>query len=162
MKTIYKILLLIITTSIFACSENDDKDDQKPEIMMTGVDVFPKNCDTLYFGEPFTFRIHLSDNQELGSYSISMHNNFDHHSHSTEVTECTLDPVKTPVNPLTFIEDYSIPEGTKEYDVNMSVEIPFGEGAELFDDGDYHFFISLTDKAGWSEQKGLSIKILHR
>lgn len=162
MKTIHKILLLIMAISIFACSENDDKDDQKPEIIMTGADVFPVNCDTLYFGEAFTFIIHFSDNQELGSYSISMHNNFDHHSHSTEVTECTLDPVKTPVNPLTFIEDYSIPEGTKEYDVNMSVEIPSGEGTELFDDGDYHFFISLTDDAGWSVQKGLSIKMLHR
>ena len=44
----------------------------------------------------------------------------------------------------------------------MSVEIPSGEGTELFDDGDYHFFISLTDDAGWSVQKGLSIKMLHR
>ncbi|MFV0593679.1 MAG: DUF4625 domain-containing protein [Draconibacterium sp.] len=162
MRTLNKILLLIVTISFFSCSETDDKDDQKPEIIMTGAEVFPNNCDTLYFGETFTFRTHFSDNQELGSYSISIHNNFNHHSHSTELTECTLSPIKAPVNPLTFIEDYSIPDGTNEYEVSMSLEIPLGEGTELFDDGDYHFFIRLTDKAGWSEQKGLSIKILHR
>lgn len=163
MKTQNKILLLLmLAITAFACSETDDKDDQKPVISMSGTEVFPNNCDTLYFGEAFTFRIHFSDNQELGSFSIAMHNNFDHHSHSTEVTECVFGPVKTPVNAFTFIEDYSIPEGTKEYEVNMSVEIPLGEGTTPFDEGDYHFFISLTDKAGWSTQKGLSIKILHR
>jgi hypothetical protein len=29
-----------------------------------------------------------------------------------------------------------------------------------FDPGDYHFFISLTDREGWSAQKGLNIKVL--
>ena len=35
-------------------------------------------------------------------------------------------------------------------------------GNGLYDEGDYHFFISLTDKEGWSAQKGLSVKMLHR
>ena len=162
MNSFKKIIFLLLSVVVFACSETDDKDELKPRIVMTGEEVFPNNCDTLYFGETFTFRSHFSDDRELGSFSISVHNNFDHHSHSTEVAECALAPVKTPVNPFSFIEDYPIPEGTKEYEVNMSVEIPSGEGTTPFDEGDYHFFISLTDKAGWSTQKGLSIKILHR
>jgi hypothetical protein len=123
------------------------------------------NCDTLYFGESFDFKVLFSDNSELGStgaFSIDIHNNFDHHSHSTEVTECNLDPIKEPVNPYLFIEDYDIPAGLSEYEVNLSIALPNGDTGGDFDDGDYHFFISLNDKEGWSTQKGLSIKIFHR
>jgi hypothetical protein len=104
----------------------------------------------------------FTDNAELGSYSIDIHNNFDHHSHSTEVTECSLDPIKDPVNPFLFIEDYNIPAGQSDYQTNMSISIPSSNGNGVYDEGDYHFFISLTDKEGWSAQKGLSIKMLHR
>ena len=31
-----------------------------------------------------------------------------------------------------------------------------------FDEGDYHFTIRLTDKEGWSIQKGLSIKMFYQ
>ncbi len=104
----------------------------------------------------------FSDNAELGSYSIDIHNNFDHHSHSTEVNSCSLDPIKIPVNPFLFIEDYKIPTGTKEYETDIEIMIPSSNENGLYDDGDYHFFLSLTDKEGWSAQKGLSIKMRHR
>jgi hypothetical protein len=61
-----------------------------------------------------------------------------------------------------FIQNYTIPEGSKEYDTNLSISIPSGNDHGEYDEGDYHFFISLTDKEGWSARKGLSIKILHR
>jgi hypothetical protein len=116
----------------------------------------------MYFGESFTFRVLFSDNVELGSFSIDIHHNFDHHSHSTEVTECQLDPKINPDNPFVFIQDYTIPAGSKSYETNLSISLPSGNVGVLFDEGDYHFFISLTDKEGWSAQKGLSIKILRR
>jgi len=124
--------------------------------------AFPINCDTLYFGESFTLKLLFSDNAELGSYSIDIHNNFDHHNHSTELTVCVLDPVKEPLNPYVFINDYAIPEGLREYETNLEISIPAGNTVSVFDEGDYHFFISLTDKEGWSTQKGLNIKILQQ
>ena len=145
--------------------EKEEIDKQKPEIDLSIEGAFPVNCDTLYFGETFAFKILFKDNAELGSakaFSIDVHNNFDHHSHSTEVTECSFDPVKSPVNVFTFIVDYDIPEGLKEYETNLSISIPPGNDNGQFDEGDYHFFISLTDKEGWSAQKGLSVKILYR
>lgn len=145
-----------------ACSDENDVDSIKPTIDISFDDAFPKNCETLYFGEAFVLKLRFSDNAELGSYSIDIHNNFDHHSHSTEVTECDMDPVKEPVNPFVFIDDYSIPKGLSEYETSVSISIPSESGGALLDEGDYHFFISLTDKEGWSAQKGLSIKILHR
>jgi len=145
-----------------SCKKDDDIDNQKPEIDLTIQDAFPVSCDTLYFGETFILKVKFTDNVQLGSYSIDIHNNFDHHSHSTEVTECNLDPIKEPVNPFTLIQDYDIPAGQKEYETNLSITVPSSNSTGSFDEGDYHFFISLTDKSGWSAQKGLSIKILHR
>jgi hypothetical protein len=153
------LLLLIVFN---ACNKENDIDKEKPVIDLSGPDAFPQNCDTLYFGESFNFKVLFSDNVELGSFSIDIHHNFDHHSHSTEVTECQLDPKKDPVNPFVLIQDYPIADGSIAYETNLSVSVPFGNGSGVFDEGDYHFFISLTDKEGWSAQKGLSIKILRR
>ncbi len=136
-------------------------DDQKPVIDLTIEEAFPVNCDTIYLGQPFTMQLLLTDNQELGSYSVEIHHNFDHHAHSTEVEQCVLSSVKSPVNPLYFLEDYTIPAGTKEYLVSTEITLPASHGERAFDLGDYHFFIRLTDREGWSSQKGLSIKILN-
>lgn len=147
---------------IISCEKDKNIDTEKPQIDNSFSDAFPMNCDTIYFGESFNLMILLTDNMELGSFSIGIHNNFDHHSHSTEVTECILDPIKDPINPFLFIEDYNIPAGQSNYHTNISISLPSGNGNGVYDEGDYHFFISLTDKEGWSNQKGLSIKILHR
>jgi len=160
----YKIILVLFIPFMIldACKKGDETDTEKPLIDLNVQRAFPVNCDTLYFGEVFKFIVLLTDNMELGSYSLDIHHNFDHHSHSTEVTQCQMDPVKAPVNPFTFIQDYGIPAGLKEHVTDLSLLIPAGNINGLFDEGDYHFFIRLTDKAGWSTQKGLSIKMLHR
>jgi len=165
MKNIQFVILLVFTTFIFvSCNkEKEIVDKEKPNIDFSIQDAFPSlNCDTLYFGETFNFNVLFSDNVELGSFSIDIHHNFDHHSHSTEVTTCSFDPIKTPINPFLFIQDYKIPAGQKQYEPNLSITIPANNENGLFDEGDYHFLIMLTDQSGWSTQKGLSIKILKR
>ena len=160
MKT-YKILLpFLLIVFLNSCEKDKEVDTEKPVIDLSIQDAFPINCDTIYFGETFELKVLFMDNVELGSYSIDIHNNFDHHSHSTEVTECHLDPVKEPINPFLFIDEYQIPSGQPEFKTNLSISIPSGNGNGDYDEGDYHFFISLTDKEGWSSQKGLSIKML--
>ncbi len=161
-KKAWMTVFLVFLFAVFNACNNQETDDEKPEIDLTIADAFPVNCDTLYFGEDFSFQALLKDNVELGSYSIDIHNNFDHHSHSSEVTECELWPKKVPVNPFVFIDDYDIPQGSREYKTSQKITIPAGNGNGAFDEGDYHFYISLTDKEGWSTQKGLSIKILKR
>ena len=156
------ILLGFLFFLLGSCEKDNDIDTEKPSIDISFADAFPVNCGTIYFGESFELKVLFSDNAELGSYSIDIHNNFDHHSHSTEVTACSLGSVKEPVNPYVFIDDYSIASGLKEYQTSLSISVPAGDNAGMYDEGDYHFFISLTDKEGWSAQKGLSIKMLHR
>ena len=158
MRTILLPALGLILIGLTACS-NNEIDEQKPVIDLSMDGAFPLNCDTLYLGETFTWKVRFSDNVELGSFSLEIHQNFDHHAHSTEVSECELGPKKDPVNPYLFIQEFEIPEGSKEYIVHLPISLPLSDGEGELDKGDYHFFISLTDREGWSAQKGISIKI---
>ena len=154
-------MAFVVLLGIAGCSTTEI-DDQKPVIDLFIDGAFPVSCDTLYLGETFTWKVSFTDNVELGSYSLEIHHNFDHHAHSTEVEVCELDPVKDPVNPFHIIADFEIPAGSKEYTVEQTISIPLSNGEGEFDPGDYHFFISLTDREGWAAQTGLSIKILKR
>jgi hypothetical protein len=155
-------ILVLSITLFFSCENGNEIDKEKPNIDISQSDAFPINCDTLYFGETFILKVKLTDNFELGSFSIDIHNNFDHHSHTTEVNECNLNPGIDPVNPYVSIAEYEIPETLNEYNTNLSIDLPTQNNKGKFDEGDYHFFISLTDKEGWSAQKGLSIKMLYK
>lgn len=139
-----------------ACKKDNDQsiDTEYPEINITGANAFPKQCATVKRGEKFIFRALLQDNAALGSISIDIHHNFDHHTHSTEVESCDYEAIKTPVKPFLLIQSYPIPSGLKTFTVEQEITIPVDVDA-----GDYHFMIRLTDKEGWQTIKGLSIKI---
>jgi hypothetical protein len=150
------IISLLITASFSACKKDNQAtiDTEYPVIDVTATTAFPKQCSTVKRGEKFTFRAQLSDNSQLGSISLDIHHNFDHHTHSTEVESCNMDTKKTPVKPFLMIQSYSIPTGSKSYEVQQEITVPSD-----IDPGDYHFMIRLTDKEGWQTIKGLSIKI---
>ena len=80
-----------------ACSEEDGdgKDLDKP-LIESGDSASPLNCQVYRTGEEIPFRYTFTDNDALGSYNIEIHNNFDHHSHSTEAGDCPLDEKKFP------------------------------------------------------------------
>ncbi len=156
------VLLLILMFGVITSCERSEKDTEKPVIDLTASGAYPLNCDTLWFGEPFTFVAQFSDNSALGAFTIEIHHNFDHHSHSTEVSACSFLPKKTAVNPYLFIQDYEIPSGMNSVRIEQQFVLPSANQKGVFDDGDYHFYIGLTDKEGWSTQRGLSIKIFHR
>jgi len=153
-----KIIRILIATFIFFAGivscEEIIKDDESPVIDMSAADAFPQNCSIVKRGESFIFRAKFTDNLELGSYSIEMHHNFNHHTHSTSGVTCEMEPVKSAVNPFLKISEYSIPAGLKTYDAEIEVIIPAG-----VDTGDYHFMVRLTDKSGWQTFKGISMKI---
>ncbi|MFW6203138.1 MAG: DUF4625 domain-containing protein [Marinilabilia sp.] len=150
------LLFLAMGANVFFFSScGDDKDDIYPVIYMSGENAFPLNCSVVRPGESFTFRAVFSDNRELGAYSIEIHHNFDHHTHSTDVVECEMEPEKEPDQPFQFIEEYEIPPGQKHYEAEVEISVP-----DTVDRGDYHFMIRLTDASGWQTLKGISIKIM--
>lgn len=157
MKKQLLVMCLILITIVSACKKEDQKkiDTEYPVIDVTAASSFPQQCSTIERGETFVFRARLTDNVELGSVSVDIHHNFDHHTHSTEVESCDLEPIKTPVNPFLLIKSYPISAGLKAFEVEQEIRIPTD-----VDPGDYHFMIRLTDKEGWQTINGLSIKII--
>lgn len=156
-KTIRLMLAgFALTSTLIACSGSDDDkiDTEYPVIDISAANAFPIQCSEVTRGQKFTFKAKFTDNAQLGSYSLDIHHNFDHHNHSTEVNDCAAEAVKKPVKPMLYINSVTIPDGLKSYEASQEINIP----ADI-DPGDYHFLIRLTDKEGWQTIKGISIKI---
>ena len=149
-----KIILFITVLTVIAGCKKDKIDNTPPEIDESFIS-FPLQCDEIKRGETFIFKAKFTDDFELGSFGLDVHNNFDHHNHSTETGVCASDTIKTPVNPYVLLKNYEIPSGLKSYEANINIAIPTD-----IDKGDYHFMIKVTDKAGWQVLKGLSVKIV--
>lgn len=139
-----------------SCSKKDadSADTEYPVIDAGFAQAFPQQCSTVQRGETLVFRARFTDNVALGSFGVDIHNNFDHHNHSTEVDVCDMGEKKTPVNPFTYINTIEIPDTPQAYEAEVEIAIP-----EDIDPGDYHFLIKVTDREGWQTQRGLSIKI---
>lgn len=150
-----RMIILTAVTILIATGCTKDKIDNTPPVIDTNYSTFPIQCSEIKRGERFTFKARFTDDDELGSYGLDIHNNFDHHNHSTEVGECNPDPIKAPINPYVLLKNNEIPAGKKTYDANLSIDVP-----DDIDSGDYHFIIKVTDKAGWQSIKGLSVKII--
>ena len=148
----------MLLCALSACSGSDDevqKDMQQPVISDQGITANPIDCQQYHRGDIIPFHYVMTDDHELGNYNIEIHNNFDHHTHSTTATDCPLDAQKHPQNPWVYNRDYSIPTGQQQYDARVDIQIP----ADI-DPGDYHFMIRLTDRAGWQQLHAVAVKIV--
>ena len=153
----YKTIFLALSSAalFFGCGKGEVAiDTEYPTIDISASDAFPKQCSVLQRGEKYIFKAYLSDNVQLGAVSVDIHHNFDQHTHSTEVNDCGLDPIKKPEKPFLLIKSFSIPAGLKVHQTNAEITVPADA-----DPGDYHFLIRLTDKEGLQTIKGLSIKV---
>ncbi len=151
------ILYLVLLCALSACNSNDDelqKDTEKPIISELNIVANPIDCQVYHPGDVIPFHYIMTDNLELGAYNIEVHNNFDHHTHSTTAIDCPLDPEKQPQHPWVFNKDYEIPAGLHSFDARHDIQIPTD-----IDCGDYHFMIRLTDRAGWRQIHAVAIKI---
>ncbi len=154
-----KHILTFIGTACLAAACSTDGDEAVPDMekprITDGALPSPIDCEVYHKGEAIPFRYTFTDNRELGNFNIEIHNNFDHHSHSTSAGDCPLDPKKNPVRPWVFNQDYAITAKQTSYQASIDIEIP-----KDIDAGDYHFMVRLTDKAGWQQLKAISIKVL--
>lgn len=154
LKYFFFLSLFAIITS---CSSDDsnDKDEEKPTISINYTQGFPQPCVQLVKGETYNFRAQVTDNKALASYSLDLHHNFDHHTHDDQEGECDLYPVKQAVKPFIYMENFTVPEGSTSYEINVSLTIP-----DDIDTGDYHCAYSVTDKTGWQSRTSIDIKIV--
>lgn len=144
----------IISLALSCSKDAETVDTEYPVIDGNFAATFPQQCGTVLRGETFVFRAKFSDNVALGAFSLDVHDNFDHHSHSTEVGACDMGPVKEAENPFTYIKSFDIPGAPETYEAEVEIDVP----ADV-DPGDYHFLVRVTDRGGWQTLRGLSIKI---
>lgn len=147
----------LVLCGAMSCNK-DEEDTEKPVFINT--DATPVEGGKYLPGGKIIVHQTFSDNEELGSFNIEIHNNFDHHSHSTETSKSISkheghDHEHGDVeNAWVFNQDYEIPAGKKLYTADLEIQIP-----ETIAEGDYHFMIRVTDKAGWQEIKAVSLEI---
>ncbi|WP_147679191.1 DUF4625 domain-containing protein [Algibacter pacificus] len=145
----------IILLAVSCSSDTSIKDEEKPTITIDYNGGFPQACQTLQRGETYLFKAQTTDNMALAAYSIDIHHNFDHHTHDDQEETCTLENTKNAINPLIFIENYTIENDVKSFEINISVTIP-----DNIDTGDYHCSYSVTDETGWQSRTSVDIKII--
>ncbi len=152
-----RVYLILFSVFFITCSSDDDndKDEIKPEITVNYDGGFPQSCVQLKRGETYTFKAMVTDNVALAAYSLDIHNNFDHHTHDDQGVTCEQDPKKEAVNPMIFMENYSLEEELTSYEINIEITIP-----NDVDTGDYHCAYSVTDKTGWQSKTSIDIKII--
>ena len=169
-------LVSIITVCMVSCGNDDDKDMQKPSIVSDGVTVNPVNCQVYHRGDVIPFYYVFEDDTKLGSFNIEVHDNSDHHSHSTESDdhdheggECGHDHEdgehahEAAEQHWVYNRSFEIPAGQRRYEARIDIPIPVdtlvnGNRVPIAG-GDYHFMIRLTDRAGWQQLKALAIII---
>ncbi|MBR1706201.1 MAG: DUF4625 domain-containing protein [Bacteroidales bacterium] len=150
-------LIPVLLCVLGACSRpSASRDLVPPEIIGLGEDTAPLNCQHFTRGDVIPFAYAFRDDIELGAFNLEIHNNFDHHTHSTEAEDCEEDhdhgEGTAGENPWVFNQDYNIPAGQQNYEARVRIAIPYD-----VDPGEYHFMIRVTDASGWQQIRSVSI-----
>lgn len=105
-------------------------------------------------GNSVHFEASFTDDIELGSYNIVIHDNFDGHAHG-RVAKANEDPG---LLKWSFNQSYDFAPGLKNSDVNLHDELEIPQNTMA---GPYHFIVSALDKSGnsTSYQDGSTIEI---
>ncbi|WP_168191346.1 MULTISPECIES: DUF4625 domain-containing protein [Antarcticibacterium] len=145
------ILTLLVAALIFtSCSSDDDAtpDTQKPTIAI----IEPHNDDEIAPGGEIHFEALFSDNVELASYKIEIHDDFDDHTHAQLKSSHDL-------NPWSFEQVFQIPAGQRSFEAEQHIDVPTTFNGEPISEGIYHLGVYVTDTSGNEEQAFLSIHI---
>jgi len=124
--------LLMISLGFISCTD-DDGDTTKPVITLNA----PEEGATLKVGSNIHFDMDLEDNEELRSYKVEIHNNFDNHGHGTKA-ENTGETV-----PFSFNRSWDVSGIKNTHAHHHDIIIPADATH-----GAYHFMVYCTDAAG--------------
>ncbi len=143
-KHIIKLIIPVLALFVVSCSSDDDSlDSSAPTIVVEE----PTMHEEFALGDEIHFDALFTDDVELASYKIDIHNNFDGHEHRGVVPYHNDEP-------WTYQESFTIPHGNTEYHVHQHIDIP-----NNILPGDYHFGVILIDAAGNESQVYLEIVI---
>lgn len=142
---------LIVSLFVASCSEDDDAtiDTEAPEITI----VEPHNEEEVAPGGEIHFDAIFTDNVELASYKVEVHNAFDDHTHSVVKQEEHQD------NPWSYNEVFTIPAGQTSFEAHHHISVPAEINGEPVSEGHYHFGVYVTDAAGNESQAFLELHL---
>lgn len=147
------IYLFSLSTALFltSCSSDDDNvvDTQAPVIQINE----PHDEEGISPGGEIHFDALFTDNVELASYKIEVHNAFDDHTHSVVKQEDHQD------NPWSYSEVFTIEPGKTSYIAHLHIPVPELINDEPVSEGHYHFGVYVTDAAGNESQAFLELHI---
>lgn len=147
------IYLFSITASLLitSCSKDDDGniDTQAPEISIAD----PVDSEEIAPGGEIHFDAIFTDNVELASYKVEVHNSFDGHTHAS------ARQVESENNPWSYSEVFEIEPGLTIFEVHEHISVPAEINGQPISEGHYHFGVFLTDAAGNESQAFLELHI---
>lgn len=152
MKIKLNSILTLIVAAVFltSCSSDDDAtpDTEKPSIVI----MEPHDDEEIAPGGEIHFEALFTDNVELASYKIEIHDDFDDHTHAQLKSSHDL-------NPWSYEEVFQIPAGQKSFTAEQHIDVPTTFNGQPISEGVYHLGVYVTDTAGNEEQAFLSIHI---
>lgn len=151
MKTRLKLILPVFVSALFftACNNDDDVvDTQKPVIAISE----PHDDEDIAPGGELHFEALFTDNVELASYKIEIHEAFDDHSHGYNKSSHQS-------NPWSYSQVFQIPAGLTRHEAVQHIDVPLMINGNPISEGVYHFGVYVTDRAGNEEQAFLDIHI---
>ena len=136
MKNIFYILSIISLMVVLNACEKDKGDTTKPVILLEA----PANGDTLFIGHEVHFEVEFTDETELKSYKVDIHDNFDGHNHKSTADE---------LEPWLFQQSWQIEAGKKNAHIHHhEIVVPETVNGLEIAPGPYHFMLYCTDAAG--------------
>lgn len=155
MKRVLYFCAALAVILMVACEEKEEtKDNIPPAIGGADSWVNPINCAVYRLGETLHVRYELTDNVELGKYSIEVYNNFQPSNRAAAEVKCQHEPQTATVYPWAFVDNGTIPAGQTKYVLDKTYDIPTDR-----DEGDYCLKINVSDKAGKQSEKIIEFKI---
>ena len=159
MKNILLILPVFILGFV-ACSD-DDVDTTKPTIEL----IKPSDETAFHPGDKIEFVCDFADNDELASYKVDIHSNFDDHEHTTSMqmkseTEDEHGHAWTYENKWTFEEGLSTIQ-VNHQEIEIPLTVPHDDAEEEIAEGHYHLGVYCLDVAGNENVVFIEIEIEH-
>ncbi|WP_372917153.1 DUF4625 domain-containing protein [Salegentibacter sp.] len=146
------IYLFSITASLLftSCSDDDNVvDTEAPEISI----MEPHDEEEIAPGGEIHFEALFTDDVELASYKVEIHNAFDDHTHASTKNEEHND------NPWSYSEVFTIEPGNTNFEALQHIPVPSEIKGEHISEGPYHFGVFVTDAAGNESQAFFEIHI---
>ncbi len=155
MKNVFLFLSIIaLSYSSISCDDQEDQDTTSPVISLTA----PAEGDSLYIGHDIHFDVEFSDNTELASYKVNIHNNFDDHGHSDTYMKAT----HADETPFSFEKSWTFEaQKRNEHVHHHEIVIPETINGKPVADGKYHFIVYCVDRAGNESYVARNVLIGH-